>query len=277
MKKIIVPVDFSTYSENALKTAAYIAKKQHAAILAVHMLELSNAIIIQSESHSQEEAAFYFKLTEKKFYDFLDKDYLEGIVVTPIIKHYKIFNELNQLAKEEKADLIVMGSKGTTGLKELFVGSNTEKVVRNSSVPVLVVKEVPVLSDFDKAVFACDFSKDDIKPYQKAKKILDALGCELQLLHVNTPYGKFKTTRQQQEKISKFLMESDGNRNGLNDVAYVSDFTVEEGILEYANLNGIDLIVMATHGRRGLSHFLEGSISEDVTNHSTLPVMTFRI
>lgn len=277
MKKIIVPVDFSEYSENALKTASFLAKKQDAEIIVVHMLELSNALINQSENFSQQQAVFYLKLAEKRFTDFLDKDYLKDIKVRPIVKHYKIFSELNELAKEEKADLIVMGSHGVTGLKEMFVGSNTEKVVRNSSVPVLVTKGVSITDDFKTAVFACDFSNEDVQPYLKAKKMLASLDTDLHLLHVNTPYAKFKSTREKQEKVASFLKDAEGDLRSINDVVYVSDYTVEEGILEYANLNGIDLIVMATHGRKGLSHFLEGSIAEDVANHSTLPVMTFKI
>lgn len=58
MKKIIVPVDFSIHSENALKTAAFLAKENNAEIIIVHMLELSNAIINQSEYSAQKETFF---------------------------------------------------------------------------------------------------------------------------------------------------------------------------------------------------------------------------
>ncbi|TYP97380.1 nucleotide-binding universal stress UspA family protein [Tenacibaculum adriaticum] len=277
MKKIIVPVDFSKHSEDALKTAAFIAKKQNAEIIAVHMLELSNAIISQSESYSQQEAVFYLKLAEKKFIEFLNKEYLKEIKVTPIIKHYKIFSELNALAKEENAELIVMGSHGIGGLKEIFVGSNTEKVVRNSSVPVLVTKDTPILSNLENAVFACDFTNEDIKPYQEAKKLLSKLGCKLHLLHVNTPYGRFKSTKETQKKVVNFLTKANETLETLHQVQHISDYTVESGILEYANQHNMDLIVIATHGRKGLSHFFEGSISEDIANHANLPVMTFKI
>ena len=92
MKRIIVPIDFSVYSENALKSAAYLAKKYDAEILAVHMLELSNAIVSRSESYAQEETLFLYKLAENRFNEFLDKSYLEGLSITPIIKHFKIFS-----------------------------------------------------------------------------------------------------------------------------------------------------------------------------------------
>ncbi len=277
MKKIIVPVDFSLYSENALRTAALIAKKQESELIVVHMLELSNAVLSQSESYSQEQFIFYLKLAEKKFKDFLDKPYLDEISVTTVVKHYKIFTELKEIANEYEADLIVMGSHGVSGLKELFVGSNTEKVVRSSDVPVLVVKGLPILEDFKNAVFACDFSKEDIIPYQKAKALLKVLNCNLELLYINTPNDSFKSTQEQKELFSGFLEGAEGDTDLLSKINSVSDYSVEKGILEFTKTNKTDLIIMATHGKRGLAHFVDGSISEDVANHATLPVLTIKI
>jgi nucleotide-binding universal stress UspA family protein len=63
----------------------------------------------------------------------------------------------------------------------------------------------------------------------------------------------------------------------MKDVHYVSDYTVEGGILNYATNIGADIIAIPTHGKKGLSHFFEGSVGEDVANHATLPVITFKI
>lgn len=277
MKKIIIPIDFSPYSENALRTAASIAKKQKSELIVVHMLEFSNALISSSEAHTQTQAIFYLKLAEKQLQEFLNKSYLEGVVVTPIIKHYKIFSELQDIAKEEDADLIVMGSHGSSGMKEFFIGSNTEKVVRSSETPVLVVKGLPIEEEFKEAVFACDFSKEDIIPYQKAKEMLSILHCNLQLLYVNTPLSNFKSTEEQEKLFSDFLKGSEGDISLLSDIKKISDYSVEKGILQYAKTSKTDLIIMATHGKTGLDHFFNGSISEDVANHATLPVLTIKI
>ena len=60
-------------------------------------------------------------------------------------------------------------------------------------------------------------------------------------------------------------------------MSFYADYSVEKGIINFANTYGADLIAVATHGRTGLAHFFGGSISEDVANHSTLPVMTFKM
>lgn len=277
MKKIIVPIDFSIHSEYALEAAAILARKHNAEILALHMLELSNALISDDTNSKQAEAVFYMKLAEKKFTEFLEKPFLKDIEVTPIVKHFKVFSEVSDVAKEHAADLIVMGSHGSSGIKEVFIGSNTEKVVRHSDVPVLVIKHNPILMDFEKVVFACDFSKEVIKPYINAVSLFKKLGAKLHLVYVNLPGSSFKSSSEIEIKIVDFLKVADGNLDNLDSVHYVNDYTIEKGVLNFASAKSVDLVAVATHGRTGLSHFFEGSISEDIANHSVLPVMTFRI
>ncbi|WP_313791404.1 universal stress protein [Lacinutrix neustonica] len=171
MKKIIVPIDFSKQSEYALETAAKLAQKHNAEILALHMLEISETILTKGSNELQTETLFFMKLAEKKFNEFMDKDFLEGVTITPIIKHFKVFSEVNDVAQEHNADLIVMGSHGASGIKEAFVGSNTEKVVRHSFIPVLVIKKGPVSVDFNTVLFACDFSEEAVKPYRESENI----------------------------------------------------------------------------------------------------------
>jgi nucleotide-binding universal stress UspA family protein len=277
MKKIIVPIDFSEYSEYALETAAILAKKNNAEILALHMLEISEAILTRVDGEIQMETIFFLKLAKKKFDEFLNKEYLKGITITPIIKHFKVFSEVNELAEEHSADIIVMGSHGASGFKEFFIGSNTEKVVRHSSIPVLVIKHNPILTDFEDVVFACDFSEEAISPYINASKMFQTLGSKMHLVYVNLPNENFRSTPEIESKVVSFLKKAEGNLDLLSHVKYISDYTIERGILNYANAIGADLIALATHGRTGFAHFFEGSISEDLANHSALPVMTFKI
>lgn len=277
MKKIIVPIDFSEHSEYALKTAAKLAKKYDAELLALHMLEMSDIMLSASDGLQGQKAVFFLQLAEKKFNDFLKKDYLEDVSVIPIIKHFKVFSEVNDVALKNDADLIVMGSHGTSGLKELFVGSNTERVVRNADIPVLVVKNNVMNVGFDVVTFACDFSEENIESYLKAVKLFDKMNSKVYMVYVNLPNDKFKSSLEIEKSVVNFFTKADGNLKKMKDVHYVSDYSVEEGVLTFSNKIGADLIAVPTHGRKGLSHFFEGSVGEDVANHSTLPVITFKI
>ena len=273
MKSIIVPIDFSDQSEKALKVAASLAKQHKAELLVLHMLELSPAIMGESGYISQEQVVHLIKLGEQRFTDFLDKPYLKDIKMVPVIKHYKVFSEVAEVAKKHNADLIVMGSNGADGLQEIFIGSNTERVVRTSDVPVLVIKGDIENFKATNFVFASDFEEESVPALKKAKAMANLLGSKLHLVYINTPGDEFLSNNDANDKISKFLKAA----NVGMEVTIYNDYTVEKGILNYSKKVLADLIGLPTHGRRGLSHFFMGSIGEDVANHSEAPVITFKI
>ena len=279
MKTILVPIDFSEFSEYALHSAAILAKKYNADIIAVHMLELATMHAYGTETDNEhfERALFYTKLAEKKFSEFLGKEYLTGVSITPIIRQFKVFSELGDIALENKADLIVMGSNGASGITGFFVGSNTEKVVRNSEVPVMVIKSKPINWDFRKVVFATDFTEEATSSFQSAIRFLDSLNVDVELLYVNTPGDGFKNTDEMEQGVQDFLMQAEGNLNRLDSVYYIADKSAEKGIVKYAAKVDADLIAVTTHGRTGVARFFEGSVSEDLANTAHFPVLTFRI
>ena len=273
MKKIVVPIDFSEQSDNALKVAASLAKKHNAEIIALHMLELNQAMITSSEGFHPEQTVFLIKLAEKRFKDFLSKQSLKGVNITPIVKHFKVFSEVNDIAKKNGADLIVMGSHGTDGLKEIFIGSNAERVVRNADVPVLVIKKEHKDFKVERFLFACGFKDESLLAFQKAKDFAEMLSAELKLVYINTPGDDFLSTNDTNERISEFL----GKAGVSMKVEIYNDYNVEKGILNYSEKINADAIGIPTHGRKGLSHFFMGSIGEDIANHSNIPTVTFKI
>lgn len=277
MKKIIVPIDFSNYSEYALKAAALLAKKTEAVIYALHMLDIQEINLSQSPDFSQEKSIYFLKMAEKKFKNFLQKEFLQEVKVVPVVKHYKVFSEINEIAKEINADLVIMGSEGATGFKEFFTGSNTEKVIRHSEVPVLVIKNELNDANFKNIVFATDFSEESIPAYKNMLATLDFLNAKKHIIYVNLPNENFKTTPEMDALANNFLMKAEGNIDRLINVNYVCAKSIEQGILSYSNAAGADLITLITHGRTGLAHLFSGSISEDVSNHATLPIMTFKM
>lgn len=276
MKTILVPIDFSKYSENALKVAADIAKKQDCEILALHMLEIADTLLTKAEGNTQRELLFFIQLAEKRFDELLNKEYLKGVRVTPIVKHFKIFNEVNDVVDEHNADLIIMGSHGSSGIKELFVGSNTEKVVRSSNIPVLVVKEEITGPLFDKIVFASNFELENINALKNVQQFASNFNSNLQLVYINTPGDNFKNSQEINNQLQSFLSKTESPVD-LSNVKVYNDYSIEKGILNASEELDATLIAIPTHGRKGLAHFFNGSISEDIANHSNLSVLTFKI
>jgi len=99
------------------------------------------------------------------------------------------------------------------------------------------------------------------------------MDAKMHLLYVNTPAG-FKTTEQANKLMQDFIKDSKQENHTIN---IHNAYSVEDGILQFAKMKGAKLIGTSTHGRRGLSHFFNGSISEDLVNHANMPVITFRI
>ena len=274
MKKILVPTDFSNEAENALKVAAQLAKKYDAQIYLLHMLEIPLHQVEEMGGHSElPEAVFFMKLARQKFDDTLNKDFLKGISVHETVDFRDSFTEVNNVAKEKGADLIVMGSHGASGFKEMFVGSNAEKVVRTSEVPVLVIKNEHEDFSVSNFVFASDFKNDSKETYKQAIKLASYFDAVLHLVLVNTP-NNFLTTTEANERIKEFIKGISFENYTVN---IYNDKSVESGILNFSHSINADLIGISTHGRQGIAHFFNGSISEDLVNHAKRPVITFKI
>ena len=274
MKKILIPTDFSDNAEFALKVAAQIAKKNDAEIILLHMLELPHqAGDAIGSGHIIPELMFFKNAAIKKLEDLMDEDYLDGINVSEIIQFEMAFEGIMKISEKNNVDLIIMGSHGASGFKEMFIGSNAEKVVRNSEVPVLVIKKDQ--PDFKVAdfVFASDFSDEIKKPFEKVVEFANRFDSTLHLVMITTP-NNFKSTPVSEEIMRKFAANFTINKFETH---IYNETNVEKGILNFADSINADLIGMSTHGRKGLSHFFNGSISEDLVNHSSLPVITFKI
>ena len=213
------------------------------------------------------------KLAQKRFKEVMTKEYLEGITVHETVEFHQSFTHVIDTCRKNEIDLIVMGSHGVSGLKEMFIGSNTEKVVRSSDIPVLVIKKPHTEFEVNDFVFASDFKKDNKETYKLAARYAEAFEAKMHLVMVNTA-NNFTTTKKALKRISEFTNQHIYDNYSVH---IYNDETVEQGILNFSQSINADLIGISTHGRQGLAHFLNGSISEDLVNHAKRPVITFKI
>ena len=274
MKKILVPIDFSEQAEFAAKVAARIAKKTNSEIHLLHMLEIPVDVVDQANQVSNSPTALlYLKRAQEKFEKLTKRFFLKDIKVTRSVFFHNTFDGIIEESKKQKVDLIVMGSQGVSGFEEMFVGSNTEKVVRHSGVPVLVIKNE--IEDFElkHLVFASNFDIENKKTFKKIIEFANYFDAKIHLLKVNTPQN-FEPTIKTHLKIKKFL---EGYNLENHTVNIHNDVTVEMGILNFGEFIDADVIALNTHGRRGLMHFFNGSISKGIANRAVRPVITFKL
>lgn len=274
MKRILVPTDFSKHAEYALRVAAQIAKQNDSEIILLHMLELPHqAGDALGSGHQIPEIMFYKDQAIRNLEDLMDVDFLEGLNVSEIIQFEKAFEGILGVSKKNNVDLVVMGSHGTSGFQEMLIGSNTEKVVRFSEAPVLVIKNENDSFKAANFVFASDFSDEIKKPFAQLIEFAKSFGSKLSLVMINTP-NSFKPTHIAEKIMADFMKGFDYPNYTMH---IYNDVNVEKGILNFSNKVNADLIGMCTHGRTGFAHFFNGSISEDLVNHAVRPVITFKI
>jgi nucleotide-binding universal stress UspA family protein len=276
MKRILVPVDFSKEAEAAARVAAKIAKKTDSEIFLVHMLELPVSTIDPAEMNtisSEPQIIYFMKLAHKKFDTFKKLPFLKGIRVIETVQFKHAFSGIIDESIKNKIDLIVMGSQGASGLQEMFIGSNTEKVVRKSKIPVLVIKKN--IKDFDikSIVFASDFNKESKTTFHRVIDFANIFDAKIHLLYVNTIHN-FNTSDVVEQRISKFMSDFDFSNYSTN---IYNDISIEKGILSFGRKINADLIALNTHGRSGLSQLFNGSIGQELANHALRPVVTFKI
>lgn len=274
MKRILVPTDFSEYAEDAVKVAAEIAKKNNSEIFLLHILELPLQISNDlSDPNAIPEEMLFIKKANEKFQKIKESPYLNGITIHKTVQSESNSDGILSFSKKNNIDLIIMGSRGSSGIEEILIGSNTEKIVRLSDIPVLTIKKDVNKFEGKNFVFASDFSKEAKKPFEKMIEFTKIFDANLFLVMICTP-NNFKTTLISEKIMSDFIADFDIQNHSLH---VFNDTNVENGIINFANTINADLIGLCTHGRTGLSHFFNGSISEDLVNHTAKPVITFKI
>jgi nucleotide-binding universal stress UspA family protein len=283
MNKILVPTDFSEQADNALHVAGKIASKNQVEIHLLHVLDVSMGggfgfnTMGEPTSTSMMDQVYVLQLidiTKKRLIDIASKYQSQtSMRITPVVHTGHIYGSINTYAEDENVDLIVMGTKGASGLKELLVGSNTERIVRNATCPVLSVKNVRPDFTIRKMVFASNFESDQMAAVGKLKMIQEIFNAHVHLVYINVP-NNFVGTRAIRAKANEFVQRY---QLPNYDFTVYDDNSEEEGIIHFAEEVSADVIAVATHGRTGLSHLLSGSIAEDIVNHANRPVLTFNL
>lgn len=275
MKKILVPVDFSECSYHAAEVAAQIAKKADARLYILHIMDIpvyDRNDSFQSYSNTAE-GLFWMKLVKKRFKELFSQPFMKGVNAVEVLQFDGIYDTIASQAKEHEIDLIVMGSHGDSGAHELFIGSNTEKVVRIAECPVLTIKHRIENFNLKDVVFASNFFGEAKDNFEKLFKFIKLFNAKLHLVKINTP-DQFEPT-----PYSELLINDFAKSWSLQDytVHIFNARTVLQGINEVSKRIDADLISMETHGKPSLEIFFKGSHTQSVVNHSEVPVLTVRI
>lgn len=276
MKKILVPCDFSKPAIHAFRLALDIAEQSKGTVHLVNVIELPmlHDSLLMPVLNFEEDLLKELKAkAESRFQKINDKYNTKNAKIVTEVKFGAVTRMLLDYVRENAIELILMGSHGASGLREVFVGSNAEKMVRLSPVPVIVMKDY-FKGTIKNIVFPNTLETEKQEDLlMKVKALQNFFKAKLHIVWINTPLN-FTTDR-----ITLGRMESFAKRYMLKDyVIHVFNHTDEEdGILEFNKRVKGDLIAIGTHGRKGVSHLLNGSLAEDLANHSDSLIWTYSL
>ena len=294
LNKIMVPTDFSEASKQSLSYAEAFAKKFGASVILVYVAPAQAAAELSRIGIVLEEKLALAKAQES-LGQFRAKELSRSLPVETQLRTGSPDVEINNAAKELRADLIILSTHGRTGLKHFFLGSTAERVVRHAPCPVLTIREqafrVKFPDDspcgFKRILLPLDFSEASHKALAYAAAFAEECGAEITLLHVvelpaypELGYAHVPMKEAEQKKAALETLQVAPLALGEN-ARFIKSTLVRVGnpsqeIIEEARKENFDLIVISTHGHGGLRHFLLGSTTEKVVRHAACPVLVVR-
>jgi nucleotide-binding universal stress UspA family protein len=273
MKKILVTTDFSEYAEYAVSSAASIAKQTGAQLILLHVI--NRPLNLDDESYEN-----YHNMPGGKTIVMNIESKLNAIVSTHKIENAEVFYELQcdvfktilKHADQHQVDLIVMGAYGSSRSEGSFIGYNTERVMSEAKMPVLIIQEKFNEFNIESMVLASEFYGEIYKVFPKMKKVIDLFDPNLHLLKVSTP-SQFQRTHDSLKLVKEFISEFD-LKNCTSNI--YNDITIEDGIINFTRSIHADLIAITPDGLWRLAHMFKRSITDKLMRNSVKAILSMR-
>jgi nucleotide-binding universal stress UspA family protein len=298
IKTILVPLDFSRASMQALKYAIPLAEEFKAAIHLVHVQPADEMTALSRAGHLMLNCADAIALMQDRLAEVQHKHDVRFWPDNCHVVSGRPFQEICKLAREIEADLIVLPTRGHSGLKHVVLGSTAERVVRYAPCPVLVLRgakyQSMVLDDAvgtaglrpRKLLVPVDFSDCALTGVKYAARLAKSTGASLRLFHVVFPYTQVLALDRVGADVTPLIeaaktavredMSKLARMEFLRGVPCETEIrtgsTIDE-ICGETEQPEIDLVVTSTHGRSGFKRALLGSVAEHVVRYAECPVI----
>lgn len=273
MKKILFPTDFSEASKNAFIYALKLADAIDAEIITLHVYELNSPAYLDVSVYLHE-IYQYEELSD--FENYKDEvPVLRNIAQTHDLEHIKISNvliqgylvdEVAKISKEEQIDFIVMGTKGVTHLREVFLGTVATRIMNECSTAVLVIPEKCTYTPITKILFNTRYLLDDIEPLKKVAALANVFQAHIDCLSIKTPH-----TVQDNDFEADFK-----NIFRDADISFhsVIENDIEGAIFKYIDQNTINMAAIHVRHRGFFEKLFQVSLSGKLAFHINIPFLS---
>ena len=275
IKTILFPTDFSETAQNAFAAALQIAHKTGADIITVHAYELP---IIQGATMPISMAEFYagydlnefesYKNSLPVFKEIAATMGMDQVSMTHALEMGDTRSTILRMAKENEADLIVMGTQGASGLMEIFGGSDTAAIAENAPCPVLAIPHgLHVSFPVSNIAVTTGLNDEDIQVIKYASLFSNLWDAKLHSVYVDTAHTDNLSHREEawENAVSK-------------EVANVHFHTLEgelisDTVTQFCEENNIPLIIMLSHKRNWFQELLQRSHAKEMVNRADVAVL----
>ena len=257
MKTIVVPFDFSEYSLEALKTAQRISAKSGGRILCVSVIPSEIDWDLLPEEAQKKHSDL---IEEREEALAILPKYIRSVApakapIEPVVKIGVPHEQIVRVADQQKADILVLGAYGKGYQEGKFIGSNLQKVLRKAKCPVLAVKKELDGNAFRKIAFATVFDQAGKEAFDKILPLAKAFKSSIHLLFVNTP-DQFTSSAVSDEKMTSFAK---GYEQFVIHRHIYNHKEAEQGIMEFCEAKGINLVAMVARPKLSSSTYLIGT------------------
>ena len=293
IERILVPLDLSPASMKALDYAVSLAKQFRAAIHLVHVYPPDEASSVPGAGHLLLQSAKAIQRINEELTGIHRKHVDPFRPENCHIRNGRPHHEIIRLARDIDADLIVLATRGHSGLKHLLLGSTAERVVRDAPCPVLVARKRKQKSKATRKEFAIrtilvpvDFSTCSLAGTEYAAFLAKSFHATLRILHVTYPYIDYVFVDRAGVRLSSLVeavqeaarieMDALKQMDFLRGVPVQTEILAGHATEEICNAAGqpdVDLIVISTHGRTGFKHAVIGSVAEHVVRYAECSVL----
>lgn len=272
IKNILVPTDFSQHSDHALAAAIKMAKKISGQIYLYHRIHLHPNwhVFTQEEKDCHPNIQKREASMNENFQKCLNAHTHSGIRINAVYSSGDLFERTDQLIQHFDIDMIVMGSEGADGLKELLYGSYAEKISHRVDVPVLTIKHPVDEFGLKDVVFASDFEEDALEPFEKLVDLMRNFGSTIHLLYI----ASIKEFVVSEEVINR-MREFEKRCWALPTVVHgQADQSIEMGVQHYMVNSRADLLCTVHHEKGPFQKIINPSISAKLIRHLECPVLS---
>lgn len=274
---ILVPIDFSELSRRALRAANQWVRKFGGHITPMHAYEAITDLDGFHFYGPDESVAGDLNKVERAVRHLLDESARQDVDSSHLRNGLFIMgNPARSIAQSSvNYDLIVISSHGRSGFSRFLLGSITDKVIRLSPVPVLVVEDETALLTLERILVPTDLSLNSESAFPIASEIANATGAAIELLYVHVcDSSEAIATDALENRVRAFANQHfAGVSGGIGINVMLSGGSAHQGIYQFLQEKKCNLIVMATTGKSGLEHLLLGSTSAEVVRYVQTAVL----